>query len=315
MTKNAETDMQNDVSKKQKGDLLEKIIEHLCAGIGDARVTRNVRVLGRKSGNQREIDVWIEGRYHMFDVKIAIESKNYAEAIGIERVESFKAKLEDIGADLGVMVCPAGFTKPAKERAEFDRIQLFEIYDSQLGNSNLFVPLRYVEPEIKRFGFTIHGQARGPFSIPSDMSRWRFKVDGRLFDPKQLVLHAWNKGMVPQRAGEHIADFGAIILVDAQEPDVIQYCELEINIEVGENYYLKLVPASFLRGAIDRKEAFNLRIDLWSTEEDMLKNGWKKFATLVEMNKAAEIENQPEGVKQLLMRPNYTIDVDERPAN
>jgi hypothetical protein len=97
------------------------------------------------------------------------------------------------------MVCPAGFTKPAKERTEFDRIQLFEIYDEQLGNSDLFVPLRYVEPEISRFGFRIHSQTSRPFSVPSAMSQWRFKVDGRLFHPNELVLHAWNKGVVPQR--------------------------------------------------------------------------------------------------------------------
>jgi hypothetical protein len=147
------------------------------------------------------------------------------------------------------------------------------------------------------------------------MSQWRFKVDGRLFHPKELVLHAWNKGMVPQRAGEHVADFGAVIMEDARDPGTVQYCELEIPIEVIDNYYLKLFPASFLRGVIDKKEHFNLRIDLWSTEEDMLKNGWKKFATLEEMNKAADIENQPEGIKKLLIRPNYTLGGDEHPGN
>jgi hypothetical protein len=47
----------------------------------------------------------------------------------------------------------------------------------------------------------------------------------------------------------------------------------------------------------------------------MLKNGWKKFATLEEMNQAVDIENQPEGIKQLLMRPNYTLDDKSRPDN
>src|SRR5713101_349864 len=51
--------MNDDSTKKQKGDLLEQIIERLCAGIKDARVSRNARVLGKKSDTQREIDVWI----------------------------------------------------------------------------------------------------------------------------------------------------------------------------------------------------------------------------------------------------------------
>lgn len=39
----------------------------------------------------------------------------------------------------------------------------------------------------------------------------------------------------------------------------------------------------------------------------MLKNGWQYFETMEEMNKAADIENQPAGVRELLMREVYTI--------
>lgn len=206
-----------------------------------------------------------------------LNQKNYADPVGLERVESFKAKLEDIAADLGGMVCPAGFTQPARDRAAFDRIQLFEIVDAKLGNNELFVPLRYVEPNIVRFGFQISGRANSTFSIPSDPARWRFKVDGRIWTAKQMVRLAWNKRLVPQKAGVHVADFGAVIIMDRDALDEIQYCEFAIEIHVSEKYYLKLMPASVLRSVDDGREKFNLEVDLHSTEEDMTKNGWKRF--------------------------------------
>lgn len=105
----------------------------------------------------------------------------------------------------------------------------------------------------------------------------------------------------------HIVDFGAIIISDIQEPQGVQYCEVGINVEVIERYYLKLFPASFLKRISDGKEKFDLRIDLHSKEDDMLKNGWKHFDSLDEMNKVADIENQLKGVRNLLIKPEYSI--------
>jgi hypothetical protein len=74
------------------------------------------------------------------------------------------------------MVCPAGFTEGACNRAGFDGIQLYEIYDPALKNTDLFIPLRYIEPEIKRYQFRFQHRAEGPFSIPTDPARWWFRV-------------------------------------------------------------------------------------------------------------------------------------------
>jgi hypothetical protein len=77
---------------------------------------------------------------------------------------------------------------------------------------------------------------------------------------------------------------------------------------ITENFYLKLFPASFIKqtGTVG-KEQFELKMDLYSKNEDMEKNGWKKFLTMDEMNKAADIKNQPPGVKDLLIKSIYSI--------
>lgn len=209
------------------------------------------------------------------------------------------------------MVCPTGFTEPAKQRARFDGIQLFEVYDQKLGNSSLFIPLRYVEPTIKTYAFQISHRTSGPFSVPQDVSKWRFHVGDKLLNSKQLITHAWNTGMFPQTAGPHLVNFNAMAISEVGAPTQVQYCELAATVEVVDNYYLTLLPASYFKNVGNGKENFNLPIRMFSSEEDMLKNGWKKFDTAEEMNKAAEIENQPDGVRSLLVRPGYTMDIDQ----
>ena len=112
----------------QKGNLVENVIEKICEGIDRVKVTKKAKVRGIKTETNRDIDVLIEGKIGMFNVRIAIEAKNYKKPVGVEKVEALKSKLEDIGTDLGVIVCPTGFTEPAKKRGEIDGIQLFEIY-------------------------------------------------------------------------------------------------------------------------------------------------------------------------------------------
>lgn len=297
------------MNTKEKGDLLEIIIEKMCSGVEKAEVTRNVKIMGKKTQTKRQVDVLITGQVGVFDVKIVVEAKNYKEPIGVDKVESLKSKLSDIGADLGVVVCPSGFTEPAKKSAEFDGIQLFQIYDHNLGNSNLFIPLRYVEPEIKSYSFVVKHRASGSFTISQDISHWRFHIDNKVVNAKQLVACAWNKKMISQKPGRHIADFGVMAICDKFQLDIIQYCEIAINIVVAEKYYLKLFSASFLKKLGNGEKYFNLNIDTYSKEGDMLKNGWKMFGTFEDMDLAADIDNQPEGIRNLIIRPDYILDI------
>lgn len=117
--------------------------------------------------------------------------------------------------------------------------------------------------------------------------------------------------MIPQSAGEHIANFNAMTVSDAEDPSYLQYCEIKIYVQVIEKYYLKLIPASFLHDLESGKDHFKLDIHMYSQEKNMLKAGWKEFSSLEEMNKAAEIENQPNGVKDLIMKPSYQVDIHQ----
>lgn len=296
------------LTTKEKGDLLEKIVGQLCSSIESAKTESNVKLTG-KSGVARQIDTFISGKIGAFEVKILVDSKNHSALIDINEVESMAGMVTDVGANLGVIVCPSGFTEGAKKRAEGAGVQLYEIYNQSLGNTNLFIPLRYVEARIDKYNFSFSGtSAAGPFSIPMDSSRWILHIDDKVLKPEQVPLYIWNKELVPQEKGKHSVTIGAVKITDTQDKNKVQYCDLNVGLIITEDYYLKLFPASFLRKNGEAgKEHFDLRIDIYSKKEDMLKNGWTHFDSLEEMNRAADIENQPPGVRELLIRNYYSI--------
>lgn len=292
-------------TNKEKGDLLEEVVAQLCSGIGETKVTQKARVSGKDSLDKREVDVLIEGKHGVFDVKIAIEAKNYKNPVGVEKIESLVTKLKDIKADLGVMVCPSGFTEPAKNLAAANRIQLFEVYDPKLNNTKLFIPIKFIEPDIKNYRFRFEGFTPS-FSLTTDATRWRFYKGGEILTASDLIKYALNHGMVPQKSGQHWAKFEAMKISDSQEPNLIQYSEISAEINIVEKYYLKLFPASFLKNISNGKKKFNIYTDVYSNEEDMLKNGWKKFETLEELNAAASMDDQLEEIRGLTLRPEFT---------
>ena len=185
-----------------------------------------------RSGTHRQIDVFITGIVGAFEVKILVDSKNYAAPVDINDVESLIGMVADVGAHLGALVCPAGYTEGAKRRAETGGIQLYQVYDQSLGNTDLFIPVRYVAARIGKYQFCFSGTS-----------------------------------------------------------------------------------ASFMR-KIDAsgKEHFSLKMDAYSTKEEMIKNGWTLFNSLEEMNNAADIANQPQSVRELLFRETYTIYAIEDPT-
>lgn len=96
----------------------ERLVAALHAKVDPAAAVRwNEAVLG-KSGTRRQLDVTVRGRIGTTDLFVVVECKDYSRPVGIELVEAFVAKLEDVAANKGVMVARTGFTRDALARAE-----------------------------------------------------------------------------------------------------------------------------------------------------------------------------------------------------
>lgn len=84
----------------------------------DAQVQHNVRILGRISGKLRQIDVLVTARVGPHEIVIVIECKSYRRPIDVGVVDALVGKLQDVGADRGVLFANRIPTEAARQRME-----------------------------------------------------------------------------------------------------------------------------------------------------------------------------------------------------
>jgi len=96
-----------------------------------ATVSHNVKLPGRDSETDRQIDVLLEQSIGQYTMRIVIDCKDYGKPVDVKGVEEFIGMVRDVGAHQGSMVCPKGFTTSAKKRAKRDNIALFSLVDTE----------------------------------------------------------------------------------------------------------------------------------------------------------------------------------------
>ena len=117
---------------------LDKQYEALAAEIlrrfsPAAQVTPNLKIRG-KSGRLRQIDVAVRTAIAGQPVFLAFECKHYSRPVAMKQVEELIGKIEDVKAQIGVLVSDSGFDDGAVARAkEHGRIQLSLLVDSSQG--------------------------------------------------------------------------------------------------------------------------------------------------------------------------------------
>ncbi|MGE4384690.1 MAG: restriction endonuclease [Endomicrobiaceae bacterium] len=83
----------------------------------NSKIYRNIKLIGRYSQKERQVDVLIKQKIDKNEVYIVIDCKNYAKKIDIKCVESFIAMLEDLNVDKGILITNIGYSKAALKRA------------------------------------------------------------------------------------------------------------------------------------------------------------------------------------------------------
>ena len=111
---------------------LEKLVAEIHSELDPTAVVRhNVMLPGYESGTQRQIDVLIEPAAGPFHLKIIVDTKDHARPVDVKGVEAFIGMKDDVRAHQGSMVCPKGFTRAAKARAEKANVALFTLVDTE----------------------------------------------------------------------------------------------------------------------------------------------------------------------------------------
>jgi hypothetical protein len=107
--------MANDETKWK---IYEQVVARLEEGFQNCAVVLNNKVIGRRSGLERQVDVLLTGMVGTHEIRVAVECRLYSRKVGIKDIEAFESFVDDVGVDRGVIVGPFGFTEGARRRAE-----------------------------------------------------------------------------------------------------------------------------------------------------------------------------------------------------
>src|SRR3954466_14216554 len=97
-----------------------EIEEQFRANYPSAKITANVKLLGKFSKVERQIDLLIEERASDFAFRIVIDAKYHGRKIDVGDVEAFIGLTRDVEAQTGMMVALEGYTPAAVNRAHND---------------------------------------------------------------------------------------------------------------------------------------------------------------------------------------------------
>ena len=119
----------------QAGKALEQlvgIIQEHQKEHPDIKVIRNAKLINR-SGNKREIDVFVQGKLNGEDIGIAFECKEYSRKITEQTIDAFATKIRELPQiNKGIIVTTTGYTKGAQKEAHSHKIGLYLIDDLPL---------------------------------------------------------------------------------------------------------------------------------------------------------------------------------------
>jgi hypothetical protein len=172
----------------------------------DAKVEHDVKILGERTGERRQVDVLMTQNIGQYEMRVAIDCKDYKSPVDVKGVEEFSGLIDDIGVNKGVLVCPAGFTATAKKRAKGLRLALYRPLDTGEHKWRALIALpalcEFVSAAIsigistvtaKRFRITEHPGTLRVLSPDGVELRTAF----------QSAIDKWNAGEFPTDPGEH----------------------------------------------------------------------------------------------------------------
>jgi len=173
----------------------------------DSNVSHNTRLYGRKSHRMRQIDVLMQQQVAQFNIKIVIECKDYKHPVDVKGVEEFNGLLDDVGAQKGILVCPKGFTRTAKTRAEGLQIDLYSPVDTDPHKWHV----RATIPALCDFrsaaiSFGMRMMAPAPMRmLPNffDNDVFSKRTGLRLGTIAECAVERWNTGGFPIDIGSH----------------------------------------------------------------------------------------------------------------
>jgi hypothetical protein len=188
---------------------LEKLVHKIQSDLApDAEVIHDTKLPGRFSKAQRQIDVLVKQKVGQYDINIIIDCKDYNKPIDVKGVEEFNGLYTDVGAQKGVLVCPAGFTKAAKELAQHLQIDLYSPVDTDPHKWTARVTIPVIcDLRSAKISFGVAGSSPSPLSLAGDFitecSVYELGTGRLLPSMRDQAVQKWNSGGFPMEPGTH----------------------------------------------------------------------------------------------------------------
>lgn len=188
----------------------------------DAEVQHDVKLPGRISQRERQIDVLVRQPIGQYEMMIVLECKDHGRRVDVKGVEEFHGLLDDVGAHKGALVSPKGFSKAAKARAAAWKIDLYSPVDTDPHKWQAKVSVPAIcDFRGARIALGFNCSMPMPFRLPEDFFSSSVARDpgdnAELGTPLSAALSRWNDGEFPTDPGEHrdLLPYGRdIVLVD-----------------------------------------------------------------------------------------------------
>jgi len=148
---------------------------------GDAAgVRRNVRMLGMKSGKRRQIDVKVTGTlFGSGDATMIVDCKRYTKPVDVNHVGTFVGLVEDVGADIGLLVTTVGVSPAAQQYANNVRgmrLNVLPIEHLAAWSPRGTVHFDYAVPQ-EVYAEAVRAVRRAGFRVrPVEVGEWRGDV-------------------------------------------------------------------------------------------------------------------------------------------
>lgn len=102
----------------------KEIYEYFSNNYSGASIKHDVKIYGRYSKKDRQVDILIEDEVTDYPIKIAVDVKNFSRNVNVKCVESFISMLEDIDVHQGLLITNKGFSEAAINRAYYGQHKL-----------------------------------------------------------------------------------------------------------------------------------------------------------------------------------------------
>jgi hypothetical protein len=193
-------------STRQKGDIVEEVVAKLHKSPG-ITVERGVYLPTiDRSGRRREIDILLIASVSGYPIQIAIECKNETKPVGVEEIDEFIGKLNDVGIplSLGVFVSRSGYKKGVAARANQAGIKplvLIEISGLEHAVRKALQSLIYLLLSVESISIT--NNIPDVKTNSGDMLFFRDKDGNVVGGIADLIWNYWNNGKIPITLGRH----------------------------------------------------------------------------------------------------------------